>query len=54
MASKSKSKKTEKTFPFKNEFINRQITSVIMMALAVFLFAGIQFTAQTGYLAFTK
>ncbi|NLL22100.1 MAG: DNA translocase FtsK [Firmicutes bacterium] len=52
MASKKKvnQKKLKKTFPFKNEFINRQITSVIMMALAVFLFAGIQFTAQTGYL----
>jgi S-DNA-T family DNA segregation ATPase FtsK/SpoIIIE len=54
MASKKKvnQKKLKKASLFKNEFINKQITAVIMMALAVFLFAGIQFTAQTGYLGF--
>ena len=52
MASKKKvnQKKLKKTSLFQNEFVNRQITSVFMIALAVFLFTGIKFTAQTGYL----
>ena len=54
MASKKKvnQKKLKKASLFQNEFINKQITSVFMMALAVFLFTGIKFTAQTGYLGF--
>ncbi|RJX24681.1 MAG: DNA translocase FtsK [Dethiobacter sp.] len=35
---------------FTNEIMNRQIKALFLMTFAVFIFAGIQFTAQTGFI----
>lgn len=42
-------RKTKKQKNIQGKTINSQIKAILWLALAVFIFAGVQFTAQTGY-----
>lgn len=48
MNKKKNNKTPEIKKRFASEIMNRQIKAIFLLALAVFLFAGIQFTEQTG------